>query len=270
MLAFSRLCADLTFDAVVLQQQIARARKDTVVFTPPTTSLNDRSTSFALRGRALVVATPVAVLGSVRNKAAQVPLLGRLHREHAVIARHDRKYWLTRPPHHDDLVAVNGADIQSPCALVHGDHITLGAHAGRGRCELTFLRPDPATTTAVLRQEKRAVITPSGDAFDKIVLLDDYLTVGRAETAHLPSPRLACPEVRFTWSDLGRTASAVNGRVYEETPEGDWNDPPTPLIVPCRLIVTGDEGLAEQIIYDYRHGGDIDERLDLFDPYQPR
>ena len=248
------------------KEQPVAPRERTVVQPPRAAPVRDRHLTFGIRGRALVVAAPVAVLGSVRNPAAQVPLLGRLHRQHAMISRLDGKYWLTRAPHHSDLAAVNGEDCDSARPLQHGDRIALGAKEGRGRCELTFLLPDLSSTTAVLRQEKRWTVTPSGDAFDRIVLLDQSLTIGRAETSHVYAPRLACPEVRLSWSDAGLTVNAAGGRVYQETPEGEWDDPPTPLCIPCRLYVAGEEDLPEQILSDYQHGGELDERLDLIDP----
>jgi hypothetical protein len=240
--------------------------KGTVVQPPRAAPLRDRHISFAIRGRALVVPAPVAVLGSVRNPAAHVPLLGRLHRQHAMISRLDGKYWLTRAPHHSDVTAVNGTECDSPHPLENGDRIVLGAKEGRGRCELTFLLPENGATTAVLRQERRWTVTPSGDAFDRIVLLDQTLTIGRAETSHIFAPRLACPEVRLSWGEAGLTAGAAGGRVYQETPEGEWDDPPTPLSIPCRLYVSGDEDLAQQILSDYQRGGEVDERVDLIDP----
>lgn len=266
VLTLARQCAELTGDAILLHNQIVRARKETTVLPPPLALLRERGVSFGLRGRGLVVSSPVAVLGSVRNPDAHVPLLGRLHREHALISRHERRYWLARPPHHDEVVAINGAEVTSSQTLEHGDRIGLGGRDARGQRELTFLLPDRDSTTAVLKQEQRGVVTPSGDTFDRVVLLDDYLTIGPGPSAHLPAPCLACSEVRLTWSVEGLTASAAGGVVYHETPDGEWNDPPTPLPVPCRLVAVGDEGLADQVLQDYQCGATLDERIDLFDP----
>ncbi len=266
VLSLAAGCADLTGDAVVLQNQLMRVPEETIAMPATTIPLGDRNKCFALRGRAVVVAAPVAVLGSVRNKDAHGPLLGRLHREHALVSRHEGQHWLSRAPHHDDLVTVNGVELAAPVALEDGDEIILGARTGRGQCELTFHRPDPASATAVLRQKRRKIVTPSGDAFSELVLLGDYLTLGRSETAHLPAPQLACLEARLTWSDLGLAASAAGGVVYEESPDGDWNDPPTPLRLPCRLAIHGDGELADQILQDYQHGERLDEHLELFDP----
>jgi hypothetical protein len=242
------------------------AQPGTIAQPARTAPLRDRNVSFGIRGRALIVAAPVVVLGSVRNSQAHIPLLGRLHRRHALVSRVEGRYSLSRTPHHDDLVAVNGADITSTHALQHGDRIELGAKEGRGRCKLTFLIPDAASTTAVLRQEKRWIVTASGDAFDRIVLLDREMTIGRSNTSHIDAPLLACPEVRLSWSDAGLAVCATGGNVYQETPNGEWDDPPIPLAIPCRLFVAGNEDLATQVLSDYRQGGDVDERLDLVDP----
>jgi hypothetical protein len=269
-LALARRCADLTGEGAVLEKQIARARQETVAQPPRTAPIRDRSFSFGIRGRALVVGAPVAVVGSVRNAAAHIPLLGRLHRQHAILTRAEGQYWLARSPHHDELVAVNGEDVAAGRLLAHGDRITLGAKEGRGRCELWFLIPDPASTTAVLRQERRWIVTPSGDAFDHIVLFDCELTIGRAQSCHIPAPHLACEEVRFSWTEAGLAVCAAGGSVHQEAAGGEWDDAPTPLSVPCRIFVTSDEDFAEQILADYRQGGDVDDRIDLIDPMHRR
>jgi hypothetical protein len=124
--------------------------------------------------------------------------------------------------------------------------------------------PDPASTTTVLRLESRWAITPSGDAFDRIVLLGEFLTIGRAESSHVFAPRLACPEVPLAWSEDGLTAAAVGGSIYQEASHGEWDDPP-PLSIPCRLFVVVDDDPADQIRDDYEHGGGVDEGLDLIE-----
>ncbi|MBW3597966.1 MAG: hypothetical protein KY475_11905, partial [Planctomycetes bacterium] len=90
--------------------------------------------------------------------------------------------------------------------------------------------------------------------------------VGRGERAHVPASRLACREVRFAWTDAGLSASAEGGAVYEEAADGEWRNLRSPLACPQRLVVCGDEDQAAQIFADYQNGGDVDERIELFDP----
>lgn len=163
---------------------------------PGTTRPLANSPTSGLRGRFLLWADAVGgylvcledrvVLGRAgHDSAADVPLMGDLSREHAVVVRGSESYMVE--PRRDTFV--NGRRISEPTVLRHGDVIRLGSTV-----ELEFRQPSPFSATARLMVVSRHRLPI---AVDGVLLMADTCIVGRESQAHIPAPALLDPVVLY-------------------------------------------------------------------------
>ena len=140
----------------------------------------------ALRGRFLLWADVVGgylvclndevVLGRAgADSAADVPLLGDLSRQHAVIIRDGDGYILKAR----QTTYVNGRKVEA-APLRNGDVIRLGSTV-----EVEFHQPSPVSSTARLQVVSRHRLPL---AVDGVILMAETCIVGPSKQAHIPAP----------------------------------------------------------------------------------
>lgn len=134
-------------------------------------------------GSFLVMRKPNVSIGAVSSsRRPDVGLLAQANLPVALIERMDEDYFLRS----DGGVAVNGKKVTNRL-LAHGDRVTLGP-----RCDLKYVLPNPASTTAVL--DLSGARLPRADT-RKIVLLDESLIIGPGRSAHVRVEDLEKPVV---------------------------------------------------------------------------
>jgi FHA domain len=118
------------------------------------------------------------------DSSADVPLMGDLSRNHAILARNGDGYVLRA---HQPTFVNNRAIETAP--LKDGDVIRLGASV-----ELEFRQPSPVSTTARLAVVSRHRLPL---AVDGILLMADTCIIGDAPQAHISAPGLAAPVLLY-------------------------------------------------------------------------
>ena len=116
------------------------------------------------------------------SRPVDLPLMADAGLPTITITRSDDDYFLqsARP------VLVNDKPVTGKL-LAHGDRIGLGP-----RCRITFRRPSPASSSAVL--DLSGTRLPQGDV-RHVILMDRELIVGPGASAHIRSDDLASPAV---------------------------------------------------------------------------
>ena len=136
-------------------------------------------------GGFLVCLDDEVILGRAgADSPADVPLLGDLSRQHAVIVR-DGDGYILKARH---TTHVNGKPIET-VALRNGDVIRLGSTV-----ELGFHQPSPVSATARLEVLSRHRLPL---AVDGVVLMAETCIVGPSPQAHIPAPNLEAPVVLY-------------------------------------------------------------------------
>lgn len=149
----------------------------------------------AMRGRFLLWADVIGgylvclddeiILGRAGGDSpADVPLLGDLSRQHAVIVR-DGDGYILKARH---TTFVNGRKVET-VPLRNGDVIRLGSTV-----ELEFHQPSPVSATARLEVVSRHRLPV---AVDGIILMAETCIVGPSAQAHVPAPNLEAPVVLY-------------------------------------------------------------------------
>jgi len=130
-----------------------------------------------------VVDRPIVSIGPVSSsRRVDVPLMADATLPTITIARSEEDYFL----HSAQPVLVNDKPTTSTL-LSSGDRIGLGP-----RCRITFRRPSPASSTAVL--DLSGTRLPQADV-RHIVLMDREMIVGPGAGAHIRSDELDAPAV---------------------------------------------------------------------------
>gem|GEM_PF-1984182 len=180
----------------------------------------ERTQRFVLARHWLVVSASEAVLGL--DSHATVPLLGRLHRQHARIFRDHGRYQIL--PCHDRrgqlcAVYVNGMRIDRPHALRHGDRIALGENLEMAIC-FRFQQPIHGSGTALLLGNETGRIRVPQQACSHVVLLDDAVSFAPpSEQKHACWQELPC-SFRLAWSAEGLVWETHNGEALLLAQEG--------------------------------------------------
>jgi len=118
------------------------------------------------------------------DSQADVPLLGDLARDHAVLRRDGDGYVIRA--HHPTFV--NGQPVRS-APLRDGDVIRLGQTV-----ELEFRQPSPVSSTARLAIVSRHRLPLSVDG---VLLMGETCIIGPSPQSHVPAPGLADPVVLY-------------------------------------------------------------------------
>jgi hypothetical protein len=171
----------------------------------------DGSGGFRLIDRAIVSIGPVS-----SSRPVDVPLLADAMLPVITIARSEEDYFL----HSSQQVLVNDKPTTSTL-LSSGDRIGLGP-----RCRITFRRPSPASSSAVL--DLSGTRLPQADV-RHIVLMDREMIVGPGPTAHIRSDELDAPAV--IQRREGQLVCRAQGKTTELSPGAHVKVGPIGLVV---------------------------------------
>ncbi len=119
------------------------------------------------------------------DSSADVPLMGDLSRNHAILIRSGESYMLQA--HHPSFV--NGKPVADQAVLRDGDVIRLGSTV-----ELEFRQPSPVSATARLIIVSRHRLHL---AVDGVLLMAETCIVGGKGQAHIPAPAIKDPVVLY-------------------------------------------------------------------------
>jgi hypothetical protein len=171
----------------------------------------DGAGGFRVVDRAIVSIGPVS-----SSRRVDVPLMADATLPIITIARSEEDYFL----HSAQPVLVNDKPTTSTL-LSSGDRIGLGP-----RCRITFRRPSPASTSAVL--DLSGTRLPQADV-RHIVLMDREMIVGPGTAAHIRSDELDAPAV--IQRREGQLVCRVQGKTTPLTPGSHVQVGPIGLVV---------------------------------------
>lgn len=135
----------------------------------------------AVGGFLTLLHADVLIGQAVPGNHVDLPLLGDLSRQHAVICREGGDY-VVRPVADVELA---GRWLRGPAPLTDGDELRLGSS-----CRLRFRQPNPLSATARLEILSRHRTQPSCDG---ILLLGETCVLGPAEDSHVVCRRWSRP-----------------------------------------------------------------------------
>jgi len=137
-------------------------------------------------GGYLICLDDEVILGRAGSDShADIPLLGDLSRQHAVLVRSGDSYIIRA----SQPTFVNGQPVENAKPLRDGDVIRLGA-----TLELEFRQPSPVSATArlVILSRHRLPLAVEG-----VVLMAETCIVGPSSQSHIPAPALRDPVVIY-------------------------------------------------------------------------
>jgi len=205
----------------------------------PGVAVSDRAQRLLLGDLALVVSAGEVCLGTPRAEGVHVPIIGPLHRRHAVLLR-DREGWqlaVCRDRHGQPCrVLVNGRQVESLCRLADGHTVELG---GPG-CAWRFRLPVPGSVTAVLEPalgSRASVWTASGKPLSCVVLLDQELLLRAGHPAHIVLAELPCKQLTFRWREGSLHWHVEGGSCGLEVPGCTIDQADSLVYLPGRLVI---------------------------------
>lgn len=208
----------------------------------PIAPLCRRSQEFLLADWALVLSSGEVCLGVPRSEGVQIPLLGRLHRRHALLVQDGQGWQLI--PLADNRgnpcpVWLNGVLILGPERLRPGDKIAVGGANPAGGSYWEFTLPVPGSATAVLESApgNQNLISVGGYRLPRAVLLADTLVIGSTRPAHLVLADLPCQRIVFRWQPEGLCWQVEGGAGRLEIPGQTLDQADSRLYLPSRLVV---------------------------------
>lgn len=236
----------------------------------PARRLDRRAMTFAMGNHALVVLAPEVVIGNPLGEGVHVPLLGRVHRRHALLLRDRGRYRIT-PCAAGHAVAVNGQPATGPRELADGDLLELGGPLGAW----SFRLPVAGSWTAILepaQPSSTAVQTPDGSIFHRVILADESIHIRPRSPAHLRIPDLPCQSLRLHWSETGLVAVVQGGTLAVAGKESDGDESAAPVWLPGRLVIRGDLDEAERLGRAFLGGQEVADTLclEFRDPFPTR
>ncbi|QDU52929.1 FHA domain-containing protein [Gimesia panareensis] len=250
-----------------------------------TRCIDDRWTTFVINNT-LITCGAVFTIGTPRGNSGSIHLQlmsGYLHGLHALIVRDRGTYqivpWNRKGEPCDAYV--DGELVTQPTELHHAQILGLGTRELKNRPEpalnwsfqIPFKETSSNSATAVLLPLDSTI-----HSYDRIVLLDDFITIRREEASHIFVRDLPCKEIILRWSSSqdddcttnlvaevngGEIAYVENGHFYTEryrdnisteknhfgTQFLDWRTH-MPVLFPSCLMIRGNqfESFARQLL----------------------
>ena len=196
-------------------------------------------TSFVLDDWALVVCRPKVCVGTPQADEVELPLLGRLHRRHALLVL-DGQGWQLVPlaDRHGQTcpVWVDALLLQGPHRLGDGHRIRFGQEDPSACC-WEFRCPVPDSPTAVLEAAPGSRSRIWTENLPRAILLADRLEVARSGAAHLIVPELPCRRLIFRSRPEGLCWEVEGGQGRLEIPGQTLQQDDRRLYVPSRLVL---------------------------------
>lgn len=196
----------------------------------------------------LILAEEVA-LGSPQGENVQLPLLGRVHRRHAILIR-DRHGWqivACQDKHGKPCtVRIDGESVDSVARLRDGHLVQLGNES----CLWRFRLPVPGSFTAIweaLPKSATAIACPDARLRKLAILFADELIIRGAAPAHIVLPEFPCERVILRWQDGGLHWFVEGGSAWLEIPGLTWHPGDSQVYLPSRLTVEPELSEAQRL-----------------------
>lgn len=208
-----------------------------------------RSEKLLMEGVGIILLGEEVVLGSAREEV-HLPILGRIHRRHAVLLR-DRQGWqlvACRDKYGEPcLVKVDGHQVSDVCRLADGNVVQLG----EDKCRWRFRLPVSGSLTALweaLPDSTGSVVVPStGETLKRVVFLVDELSVRPYAPAHIVREDLPCRGLILRWEKEGLHWDVEGGSAWAEIPGVTWTSSDRYVYLPSRLIIEAQWDEAERL-----------------------
>lgn len=233
-----RLAADLA--------RMNAARDSKVRKASPVTS---RKQQFVVDEIGLILLSDEIGIGVPNGDNVQLPILGRIHRRHAVLAR-DRQGWqiVTCRDKYGRAcpVRIDGVPVDSAARLKDGNVVQLGDT----ECLWRFRQPVPGSLTAIweaLPGSLSGILLPEGKSVRRAILLADQLILGVMPPAHLVNPRLPCESLCLHWHENALHWKVNGGSAIMEIPGVTWQSDDFRVYLPSRLMIDGQWDEAERL-----------------------
>jgi len=210
--------------------------------------VSDRRQRFFL-GDELVLSESEIAIGAPRDEQVQLPVLGRIHRRHAVLCR-DRSGWqivVCRDRHGSSCsVRVNGEKVESVARLQNGDRVSLGDPDR----EWVFRLPVAGSWTAIWEaapNSEGGIFCSSGYPLKRAVLLADELRIQPIAPAHLVLKNIPCRSVVLRWGSSGLEWATEGAESRMEAPGITWSPDDHIVYLPANLVIESHWDEAERL-----------------------
>lgn len=233
--------------------------------------VNDRSQRFVIEHFGVVILADHVAIGSPQAEGVELPLLGRLHRRHAVLVR-DRLGWqimACRDKHGQAcFVKVDEVRVESTAPLRDGSVIQLAENG----CAWQFRLPVAGSLTAIweaLPGSGSTVFGVQGESAKRAIFLADELVIGSVGPAHLVLKDFPCSRLILSWTDGGLNWRVEGGECRAEAPGLALMPDDQQVYVPSRLALEPQCSEAERLgrmVFDHDFGG---QEVLTFLPWKP-
>ncbi|NMC22063.1 MAG: hypothetical protein GYA33_16775 [Thermogutta sp.] len=210
--------------------------------------VSDRRQRFFLEDQLVLSEGEIAV-GAPHDEQVQLPVLGRVHRRHAVLCR-DRSGWqivVCRDRHGRPCpMRVNDEEVEVAARLQNGDRVALGDPDR----EWVFRLPVPGSWTAIWEaapDSEGGLFCASGYPLKRAVLLADELRVQPVAPAHLVLKNIPCSGVVLRWGSSGLEWATEGGQGRMEAPGITWSPDDHALYLPGQLLIESHWDEAERL-----------------------
>ncbi|MCS7237734.1 MAG: hypothetical protein NZ899_05620 [Thermoguttaceae bacterium] len=216
---------------------------------PQPAAVQSRTQSFVLEDVGLVISTDQVAVGTPRGEDVQLPILGRIHRRHAVFVR-DRLGWqlMVCRDKHGQACPVVVNEVEVPAVTTLADEATI--QFGDAHCRLCFRLPVAGSLTALLEAppgSSASIYAPPGQMLRRVILLADSLIIGCQKPAHVVLPTLPCRQVVFHWQEGGLHWSVDGAPANMEIPGRSWHPADRLVYCPAQLIIEATWDEAERL-----------------------
>jgi len=213
------------------------------------TPVRTRSRRMLVEEVGIVLLGEQVVLGSARDEA-DLPILGRIHRRHAVALR-DRQGWqlvVCRDKNGRPCpVKVDGHEVSDMCRLTDENVVQLG----EDKCRWRFRLPVGGSFTAVweaLPNSMGSLVVPStGQLLKRAIFLVDELSIRPHAPAHFIREDLPCQGLILRWEREGLQWEVQGGSAWAEIPGVTWTSSDRYVYLPSRLIIEAQWDEAERL-----------------------
>jgi|GEM_PF-739061 len=197
---------------------------------------------------AIILAEEIAI-GVPQEDNVQLPILGRIHRRHAVLIR-DRQGWqlmACRDKYGRACrVQIDGAELDGVARLRDGNIVQLG----ESNCRWLFRLPVAGSLTALWEAHPGSsgmIFGPRGQSVKRAILLADEVTLGVKSPAHLVIPDWPCQRGCLRWHEGGLHWDVQGGSVWMEIPGLTWHSKDRQVYLPSRLTISAQWDEAERL-----------------------
>ncbi|MGB9690188.1 hypothetical protein, partial [Thermogutta sp.] len=228
--------------------------------------VQSRSEKMLMEGVGMILLGEEIVVGSSREEV-HLPILGRIHRRHAVLLR-DRQGWqlvVCRDKYGEPCpVEVDGHNVTDVYRLEDGNVVQLG----EDRCRWRFRLPISGSLTALweaLPDSTGSVLVPStGETVRRAVFFVDELSIRPHAPAHIIRGNLPCQGLILRWEKEGLHWDVQGGSAWAEIPGVTWIASDRCVYLPSRLVIEAQWDEAERLGHMFAERQQLDRVTLIF------